>query len=313
MKKLTTGCYQNSPYERTKTGLCYRAYYSQIANSKTRGHLPPNYTKTELATWILSQSNFEELYNNWIDSNYSTDYRPFVDRLDNSKGYSFDNIQLVTFLENKLNANRDTKNCTLGSSQVEIYQYNTNGTFKQKYQSMSIAARSEPNFDQRNISACCRNLIPTAYGYYWSYTYLGPNIPPIKTNVDYLTTTIYRYDPVTGDIIGVYDGIEEIATTTNKQINLRTAIRNNKIFMGTYYSFDYLSPDQVLDQITTTLVRPINKLDKNNNILSTYDSIKKAHQEVGTGAKQIRNACNNNTLCKGFYWEYAPWPDPPFN
>jgi hypothetical protein len=46
------------------------------------------------------KNNFYELYNNWIDSGYKKSDKPSVDRIDDYKGYSFDNIQLMTWKEN---------------------------------------------------------------------------------------------------------------------------------------------------------------------------------------------------------------------
>jgi hypothetical protein len=52
----------------------------------------------------LSIKNFKVLYKNWVKSGYEKNFRPSVDRLDSTKGYSFDNIRLVTWKENN-NAN----------------------------------------------------------------------------------------------------------------------------------------------------------------------------------------------------------------
>jgi len=49
---------------------------------------------------VYKQPNFEELYNNWVKHGYDKWYKPSVDRLNDDKGYSFSNIQLVTWKEN---------------------------------------------------------------------------------------------------------------------------------------------------------------------------------------------------------------------
>lgn len=87
-------------YNRTRNGLCKNIFWWQVSSSKKRGHTAPSYTIDELKQWILSRDNFEILYNKWVDSGYSKDTRPSVDRLYNDRPYSMDNIRLVTCLEN---------------------------------------------------------------------------------------------------------------------------------------------------------------------------------------------------------------------
>jgi len=97
-------------YRKTKTGLINLLFNSQYRRSKRRGHEPPNYTKQGFNTWILSQQNFKKLYDNWVKSGYDKWLKPSVDRIDNYKGYCFDNIQLVTWKENYEKGHADRKN-----------------------------------------------------------------------------------------------------------------------------------------------------------------------------------------------------------
>ena len=297
--RKTTDCYSSRPYERTEKGLCYRIFYHQVKNSKARGHQPPSYTKEELHTWITTQPNFSSLYQTWCDSNYTTDLRPSCDRLDNSKGYTFDNIELVDFKTNKERAYADTVNGTLGSCQVDIYQYNTDGTFKAHYTSMNNAARSEEHLDQRNISSCCRGLIPTAYGYFWSYKDLGPKIDPIETNVNY-NREIFEYCPYTGDLTNMYSCIEDITTDTNKLTNLRFAIKNKTHWNFKQYSFDFLSPEQLLADYPTPKQKHIN-IYKDNLYITTAISANKAKAITGVADTIVAKCCKTKQPHKTGY------------
>ena len=91
---------KDKAYKRTIDGLISRIYYSQKGSSKRREHNPPTYSKEQLHVWMTSQVNFNNLYINWVASGYKKDLVPSVDRLDDYKGYSFDNIQLMTWREN---------------------------------------------------------------------------------------------------------------------------------------------------------------------------------------------------------------------
>ena len=81
--------------------LYYRTVYqSQKTNSRHRGHDEPTYTRQELQDWIIAQPHFETLYQDYIASDYNKWKCPSVDRIDNTKGYSMDNIELMTWKQN---------------------------------------------------------------------------------------------------------------------------------------------------------------------------------------------------------------------
>lgn len=54
--------------------------------------------------WLMTSSTWKTLYDNWITSNCELKLAPSIDRVDNKKGYSFDNIQIITQSENSKEA-----------------------------------------------------------------------------------------------------------------------------------------------------------------------------------------------------------------
>ena len=84
----------NKIYNVTKEGVIARIYGDQKNHSKTRGHTIPTYTKQELFDWLINDWLFDLLYNNWLNCGHINSMKPSIDRLDDSKGYSFDNILL---------------------------------------------------------------------------------------------------------------------------------------------------------------------------------------------------------------------------
>lgn len=87
-------------YGLTEKGVIRVIYKTQKRNQKNRGHGDLPYTKIELAKWLYS-NKFKVMFDEWAESGYKKDKKPSVDRVDSNKGYSFCNIKLVTWLDNR--------------------------------------------------------------------------------------------------------------------------------------------------------------------------------------------------------------------
>ena len=172
--KLNTckSCYKdkNKEYNHSKKGVVARILSHQKHSSKARSHRPPTYSLSELREWVHSQPNWNELYAAWVDSNFNKNLTPSTDRLDDYKGYSFDNIRLVTWRENidKMVAERISGANNKISKAVVGINVNTNKVVE--FHSTRSAAR-EFNIGNSNISASClgRKGYKTAGGYCWKY------------------------------------------------------------------------------------------------------------------------------------------------
>lgn len=157
-------------YKHSKTifGLVSQIYADQRRNSKDRKHNPPKYTKDELLKWINNHKDFEKLYNEWIKSNYYIKLRPSVDRKNNYKGYSFDNIQLVTWQINQQNASNDIKNGIDTRGTKAVLQYDKQDNFIKEYYSMKQAGR-ETRIHNSGISKVCNKQRKTAGKFIWKF------------------------------------------------------------------------------------------------------------------------------------------------
>ncbi len=80
-------------YGRTEIGVIIGIYSRQKINSRKRNHPLPSYSKSELKEWMYNEG-FKLLYDNWLASDFSKWLKPSCDRLDDYKGYSFDNMRL---------------------------------------------------------------------------------------------------------------------------------------------------------------------------------------------------------------------------
>jgi hypothetical protein len=165
--KICSDCHQNLPFSdfivrpRNKDGHDVRCkkcrylrynkedpvkvlkiiYTAQIHHSIARGHPLPNYTLRELADWIESQPHALELWRNWENSGYQEKIKPSIDRLDNSLPYTLDNIQLVTWSENRKNGAEHKKSGKLLTTHKSVAAFYKDGTHYRSYISIHEAMR----------------------------------------------------------------------------------------------------------------------------------------------------------------------------
>ena len=145
----------NTKSKRNKIRSIYR---SQKFHSKKRGHSAPNYTKDDLIKWCLSQPLFRKLYREWRRNNYNRWFAPSCDRINDSKPYTLDNLQLMTWKENSLKA-----------VSKEVCQYSKEGDLLETYSS-TREAQKQTGVHHQNISTCCRGKrLKSAGGYKWQY------------------------------------------------------------------------------------------------------------------------------------------------
>lgn len=159
---------ENALYRKSIEGIITQAYSHQKECSINRGHLPPTYTRAELKDWLLAQPHFMPLYNAWVESDYVKNLKPSVDRINDSIGYTFENIQLVTFGENT----KKQYGKILTGEKVNFHRKVNQYTLEGKYiQTFSSAQEARRVLDKKGIAVtgCCLGTHPTAGGFYWRY------------------------------------------------------------------------------------------------------------------------------------------------
>lgn len=89
-------------YSRTLSGRLNFIYRKQIARSKERGYPPPAYTFNELKERYINDPLYIKIFNAWVDSGYNKQLVPSLDRPDSTKPYTFKNIEMMTWAENRM-------------------------------------------------------------------------------------------------------------------------------------------------------------------------------------------------------------------
>ena len=90
---------------------------------------------------MLAQSQFAELYAAWKTAGYPKNKAPSVDRLDDNKGYTLDNIQLLTWEQNRTKAHAARVTSTLIVNHRAVLAFKPEGTLHKRYPSMAEAMR----------------------------------------------------------------------------------------------------------------------------------------------------------------------------
>lgn len=158
----------NQQYKRTISGLSSVIYSRQKAGSARRRYELPSYTRIELMNWLISHSEFELLYSNWIKSSYAKNLRPSVDRIDDYKSYTFDNIQLTTYEQNINRSYSDRKNGINNKISKKVDQYDLNNNFIQTFHSIREAER-QTKIPNQSILLVCQKKRNKAGKFIWKY------------------------------------------------------------------------------------------------------------------------------------------------
>lgn len=133
---------RNIRYKRSTPELFVnKIYLSQVSNSVKRGHAEPSYTRDELLEWVLSQPNFNSLWKAYLASKYKIELAPSIDRLDNTKPYSLDNIELVTWQENRARWATDRRTGVVTDTHKPVASYTLDGVLVKEYISILEATR----------------------------------------------------------------------------------------------------------------------------------------------------------------------------
>ena len=155
-------------YRHTKKGLVTKIYGHQKDCSKKREMNLPSYSKQELTSWLFSQDLFHELYDDWKASGYKKAVVPSVNRLDDYKSYTLDNINLMTWQENKERGRNDRLNGVNNKASKAVLQFSIGGEFIKEYHSISQATRELRN-RCNHICECCKGILNSSGGYKWQY------------------------------------------------------------------------------------------------------------------------------------------------
>lgn len=161
-------------WRQTFKGLTANMYAKIRERSKRNNRPNDEFTLSEFRTW-LEQTHIHRLYGRWKRSGYQTDRRPSVDRIDPLRGYSFDNMQVITAKENRKKG--DEEKIVLWGK--PICQISFSGTIIANYPNIKMASKIT-KINKNNISSVLNEKRKTAGGYVWKFGNIYENPELLK-------------------------------------------------------------------------------------------------------------------------------------
>ena len=159
----------------THRGWITKVYGRMKRSSETRKNCPLDFSKEEFTIWIKENKVFKKLHKDWVDSCFDKKLVPSVDRIDDYGGYSFDNIQLMTWEENNKKGRLSKKNREqCGTMARNKWSKKVNqikdGKIVKTWNSQTEASNYF-GIDRGNISKVCKDKQKTAAGFQWEYAH----------------------------------------------------------------------------------------------------------------------------------------------
>lgn len=154
---------------------------------------------------------------------------------------------------------------------------------------------------QGNISMCCIGLRETTNDNYWCYykDYIIDNYPIKKLGNNKKSVIQFSKN---GEIIKVWESLTDAADMLKISVGeISRACKNHKL-AGTFLwgLYDYYNGEEI-NYINNNKTR-VEKIDENNTVICSYESITEAANDVGVKYTGICRAIKNKCRSAGFYW-----------
>ena len=150
-------------YRKTKKGVLTNLYGHIKTRNKTKFGEELNFTLKEFQKKYIENYDFLRAYNVWVKSGYEYYKKPSVDRIDPDKSYFFDNMEFMTWEENRRKGEAERSRITTSVSMFDL-----SGKHIKDFKSIKEAVR-ETGLNQSGITSCCCGRYKQTGGYVFRY------------------------------------------------------------------------------------------------------------------------------------------------
>jgi len=166
--------------KRTVEGWYTKTYGRMTRDNKNKFNLPLPFSKEEFIKWIQEnyKDKFKKLFQDYVDSDCDKYLNPSIDRIDDYKSYTFENMQLITWKENDVKGTNGVKNkvscAEVGKKYCSktVMQYDTENNLLMIFSSTHEVERVT-GIDASAVAHACRQYKKGkpgyAKGYIWHY------------------------------------------------------------------------------------------------------------------------------------------------
>lgn len=147
--------------------------------------------------------------------------------------------------------------------------------------------------DENKLNNHVSNLEWCTNEYNMSYGTVGKRISKAKS------CPVFQYD-ISGNFLCKYESITQASDITGFSISgiAMCCRKQYHTYMGYVWR---LEGDSF--SLTKKQAKIVKKYDKNNNLISTYPSLRKAKEAEGITVQKIKKLSSSKKLENGFYWE----------
>lgn len=156
-------------------GWYTKTYNRMKHDNMVKFNLELPFSKDDFIHWINTnyKEKFDNLFNDYVKSDCDKYLNPSIDRIDDYKSYTFDNMQLITWRDNDIKGSKGIKNKTNCAEMGKKYcskvviQYDENMKEIMRFSSTHEVERIL-RIDSNLVAKACREGFKSK-GFYWKY------------------------------------------------------------------------------------------------------------------------------------------------